>query len=148
MLLLHTQIIQPDKKGSILACTLLSTAHAEEIQKEIICLNEAGDWTSCRSLIAEIYTPLTEAEQQLDAYLSAPANQYVLVGDQEDVVDVMYNKLEEMNEFRNVYSCRSDFDMHFSVGDDLRRQLYFENEYFQPELAWLLIDAYRAAGML
>ena len=129
-----------------MACALLSAANAKEIQKEIIILNEAGDWISCRSLIAEIYTPLIEAEQQLDLYLSAPANQYVLAGDEEDPVDEIYNELDNINAFRDIYSCRSDFDMHFSVGDDLRRTLYFENEFFQPELAWLLIDAYRAAG--
>ena len=122
--------MQPDMKGSTLACALLSTANAKEIQKEIIILNEAGDWTSCRSLIAEIYTPLTEAEQQLDSYVSIPANHYVLAGDQEDAVDEMYNELENINTFRTVYSCRSDFDFNFSVGDDLRRTLYFENEYF------------------
>ena len=54
-----------------MACALLSAANAKEIQKEIIILNEAGDWISCRSLIAEIYTPLIEAEQQLELAIEA-----------------------------------------------------------------------------
>ena len=130
--------------GTWLAKLLLTAAIAEEIKKEVMRLDEAGEWRACRALLGHLYTPLTTLEE-LVGKLSGSSS-FDRIEELFEEGDGLFEQIDGLKYEWGYYTARCDHHMHLSNAEDVLRSV-FADEWKDSSLdaAKLSLDMFRFA---